>query len=457
MTSQIIIIDHDHPSIEQLISKLRSLGYGNTLVADSAQMARHQIVQHRFIDVALITTDMPDMDGLAMLDFIKNTSPGTECVMVTAANDARIALECLKKGAFDYLVKPVAKEVLDIALAKALERKRLLDILELQKRNTCPVLNHPEPFASILTHSESMQRLLKEAELHAAGDQPILITGESGTGKELLAWAIHRASARAGYPFIPINMASVSADLFEAEFFKPSSKVVGETMHFLEHTHKGTLFLDEIGDLPLTLQGKLLRLMQEGAFSRVDSNDRIVIDLRVIAATHEDLDALIARNAFRKDLYYTIRGNWLHLPPLRHRMDDLPLLADNFLKNYLPRSRPRERISQSALKILNGYGWPGNIRELKSVLQTAAMATSGQRVEISDLPSSVRGPANRALESEVGAENHPALKIQPLAEIEKAHILHVYHALDQNKVQTAKALGVGLNTLRRKLASYGER
>lgn len=458
MKNRIIIIDYNRASMDQLLSKLRAIGYRDLLTADTAHAAFNLLSEDPQVDLALIDMNMPDMEGISILDHIKNASPGTECIMVTAINEARTAVECLKKGAYDYLVKPVAKDVLAITLPKALERKRLLDILDIEKCRDCPVLNQPEPFAPIVTRSATMRRLLKQAELHAAGDLPILITGESGTGKELLAWAIHQASPRAEYPFTPINMASISAHLFEATFFKPpesESNGNGGAVHFLEHTHKGTLFLDEIGDLPLELQGKLLRVLQEGEYSRVGSNDRIILDLRVIAATNEDLNAMIARKAFRKDLYYRIRSGWLHLPPLRERAEDLPLLTDTFLKKYIPDAPSGKRITDQAMHVLTAHPWPGNVRELKSVLHEAASSADGGIIDVMHLPASVRDAAQRSTGRTRGSKRPYQAGVKTLAEVEKAHVLRVYRQLDKNKVRTAKALGIGLNTLRRKLTAYG--
>lgn len=452
MTNRIIIIDHDKRSTIELGVKLRALNYDNLTMVYSATEALDLFLGDHSFDLALIDMSMPEMDGLTLLDQIKNTSPGTECIMVTAINEARTALTCLKKGAYDYLVKPVGKEVLALTLSKALERKRLLDILDMEKRQSRPELVNPEPFAPIITTSACMLRVLKEAELHAASNVPLLITGESGTGKELLAWAIHHASPRAEHAFTPINMASISANLFEAEFFKNTrERSEGTPAGILEHSHKGTLFLDEIGDLPLELQGKLLRVLQEGEFSRMGSGDRVVIDVRVIAATNEDLDRMIARKAFRKDLYYRIRSGWLHLPPLRQRSEDIPLLVNAFMQKYDTYSLPGRHITDRALKRLVEYSWPGNVRQLKSVIQSAVLAAQGSAIDLAHLPENIRTASRqpRRVLPELGTNSAYAL-----ADVEKAHILRVYQHFGQNKSQTAKALGIGLNTLRRKLESY---
>ena len=231
---------------------------------------------------------MPDMDGIGLLEIIKSNRPQTECVMVTAVNEARVVVECLKKGAYDYLVKPIAAENLLLVINRALERKRLLDVLDIGKSKTLPKLVRKEIFKPIVTRSKEVMRVLKEAELHAVSDVPVLIFGESGTGKELLARAIHAASPRSKRPFTPINMASLTASLFEAEFFGHSKGAFTgaekDRAGYLEYTNGGTLFLDEIGNLPLELQGKLLRVLQDGEYTRLGSNRYQNADIRFIAA-----------------------------------------------------------------------------------------------------------------------------------------------------------------------------
>ncbi len=459
MSSRMILVDDDRDYMELLAGKLRSIGYHNFVMVDSALEAAEAFERGELFDLALVDMTMPEMDGLAMLEHIKNTSPGTEVIMVTAINEARTAVECLRKGAYDYLVKPVAKDVLALTLPRALERKRLLDILDMEKRQSHPALNDPEPFRPIITQNPTMGRILKEAELHAASNVPVLITGESGTGKELLARAIHSASARADYPFTPINMSSISPNLFEAEFFGHTKGAFtgadSARTGFLEHTNLGTLFLDEIGDLPMELQGKLLRVLQEGEFSKVGSTQRMRVDLRFIAATNEDLDRMMARKAFRKDLFYRIRGGWLHLPPLRVRVNDIPLLLNSFLEKY-NEYRRGPRVSPEALERLMEYNWPGNIRELKSTIQSAVNLAQGKRIEIHHLPEHIRTLPKKHAKKRPSSQT-AAQPILPLEEVEKAHILNVYGQLDRNKSQTAKALGIGLNTLRRKLAAFGEK
>jgi DNA-binding NtrC family response regulator len=455
MNSTVVVVDDDRDYLEILGRKLAEIGFKRVRLEDSSIKLAEELEKGLSFDLALIDITMPEMDGVSLLEAIKTNSPATECIMVTAINEARIAVECLNKGAYDYLVKPVATEDLSLAIKRTLERKRLLDLLDLEKRDDLPTLENEAPFKPIITQSKKVLRILKEAELHASSQVPVLITGESGTGKELLARAIHGASPRAQHPFTPINMASLTSSLFEAEFFGHTKGAFtgAETgrVGYLEYTNNGTLFLDEIGDLPLSLQGKLLRVLQDGEFSKLGSSSRQQVDLRFIAATNENLEQMIVQKRFRKDLYYRIRGGWLHLPPLRERREDILLLARKFLEKYYDISQNRF-IENDAMELLMRYHYPGNIRELKSILQSAVNLAHGEPIREMHLPSHITATLKECADENTALDNEP---IKPLAEVEKAHILKAYEQTKENKSKTARLLGIGLNTLRRKLESYG--
>ena len=452
MTNTVVVIDDDRDYLEILGRKLAEIGFKRVRLEDNSLKIAEEFENGQSFDLALIDITMPEMDGVSLLEAIKSNSPSTECIMITAINEARIAVECLNKGAYDYLVKPVATEDLSLAIKRTLERKRLLDLLDLEKRDELPTLENEAPFKPIVTQSKKVLRILKEAELHASSQVPVLITGESGTGKELLARAIHGASPRAQHPFTPINMASLTSSLFEAEFFGHTKGAFtgADTgrVGYLEYTNHGTLFLDEIGDLPLPLQGKLLRVLQDGEYSKLGSSSRQKVDLRFIAATNENLEQMIAQKRFRKDLYYRIRGGWLHLPPLRERKEDIILLTRKFLEKYYDVNN-NGFIEKSAIELLMRYPYPGNIRELKSILQSAVNLAHGEAIRETHLPSHIMASLKTYAEE-------PAVEpIKPLSEVEKAHILKAYKQTNENKSKTARLLGIGLNTLRRKLDSYG--
>jgi DNA-binding NtrC family response regulator len=449
-----LIVDDDWDFLELMKARLAGAGFHLVRIEDDPVKAAYMIQAEEVFDIALIDITMPEMDGLQLLDIVKNNSPRTECIMVTAVNDVRVAVQCLRKGAYDYLVKPISEEDLVFSLKRTLEKKRLLEILDIEKSKALPVLTNPEAFQAISTRNSSMMRLLKEAELHAGSDVPILITGESGTGKELLARAIHAVSPRTRYPFMPVNMAAINPGLFEAEFFGHTRGAFTgadkERIGYLKHANHGTLFLDEIGNLPLEMQGKLLRVLQDGEYTPLGSSVNQKVDVRFITATNENLETLISEKKFRKDLYYRIRGGWLHLPPLKERPEDILLLADRFLEEFQNGENPCH-LDEEALGLLRRYDYPGNIRELKSIIQSAVNLAQGGAISPAAFPAPLREkPPFIPIQPE-----KETIPIVPLSEHEKDYIIKVYCQLRQNKSQTSRLLEIGMNTLRRKLKFYG--
>jgi DNA-binding NtrC family response regulator len=454
MDSTIILVDDDPDFLDALKKRLINSGFKKIYTEDDSVKAASLFEKGDVFDIAMIDMTMPGMGGIELLEVIKNTSPRTECIMVTAVNEARVAVQCLNKGAYDYLVKPIAQEDLVFSMKRTLERKRLLDILDIEKSKTRPQLINTEPFKPIVTRSQKVLKVLKEAELHAGSEVPILITGESGTGKELLARAIHTASPRSKFPFTPINMASPSASLFDAEFFGHTKGAFTGAedgrVGYLEHTNKGTMFLDEIGNLTFELQGKLLRVLQDGEYFKLGTSSHQRTDVRFIAATNEDLDKLMAKKLFRKDLYYRISGGLLYLPPLREREEDIPLLANRFLQDFGSSSQ-NCRIEEEAMCLLMEYDYPGNIRELMSIIQSAVNLAQGRPISSNFLPDHLRKQKSISI-CQSKSESAPVV---PLSQIERSHIIMVYEQTGGNKSGTARLLGIGLNTLRRKLKSYG--
>jgi len=451
MENHIIVIDDEQDFLESVRRGLITSGFTNVTTEKDPIKAASLFKNRDDIDIALIDITMPGMDGLELLQAIKTVNPRTECIMVTAVDEARAAVECLRKGAYDYLVKPISKEDLILSINRALERKKLVDILDLGKTKSVPQLVNKKAFKPIITGSETMFRILKESELHAVSDVPVLITGETGTGKELLSKAIHAASPRAKNDFIPINMDGMTSHLFDAEFFGHTKGAFTgaqkDRAGYLETTNRGTLFLDEIGNQPLELQGKLLRVLQDGEFIKLGTSRPRKTDVRLIAATNKDLEKMMLKKQFRKDLYYRLKGGWIHLPPLKERKDDIALLLSSFLEEFCGPSGAN--IEQEAMSMLMNYDYPGNIRELKSIIQSAVNLAQGKTIAPKCLPSHLpKRITNDQPEDESG------FKIASLIEVEREHILEVYTQTGQNKSQTAKLLGIGLNTLRRKLESY---
>jgi two-component system, NtrC family, response regulator AtoC len=456
MEPRILVVDDDRDFLEIIKRYLREHHYRRIVFEDDPLRAVKLLDTGKPFDLALLDMTMPGMTGLELLGIIKKISPLTECIILTAVNEARTAVTCLQLGAYDYLLKPVSSQDLALSVHRALEHKRLLDIRDLAKQQTVPRLKNKDAFKEINTASNRMMRVLKEAELHAASNVPILITGESGTGKELLARAIHQASSRRVHPFTAINMASLNGNLFDAEFFGHTKGAYtgagSDRAGYLEYTDKGTLFLDEIGLLPLEVQGKLLRFMQDGRYLKLGTSADKHADVRFVAATNTDLEKRMKQDRFRKDLFYRIRGGWLHLPPLRERKNDVPLLVRAFLSAHYDFDKGNA-ITPKAIQQLMNYDYPGNVRELKAMVESAVNLAQGSPISPRFLPEPVRNqkrPKNENL-------TMGSFPLAPLAVVEKNHILQSYRQLKKNKSRTARVLGIGLNTLRRKLTSYGEK
>ncbi len=455
MNDSILVVDDEPYFLDTVRRGLAHAGFRNVAVESDPTRALSRIEEGNAVDLVLLDVNMPEMDGVTLLSHIRGLCPDIECIMVTAVNDTRIAVDCIKKGAYDYLMKPVTREDLVFTVSRALERKRLLAVYNLGRSADNVPAQLPKAFSAIATRSPVLIRVLQEAELHAGSNVPVLITGESGTGKELLARAIHGASSRAGKPFTAINMASLASTLFDAEFFGHTKGAFtgaqAERKGYLETSDKGTLFLDEIGHLPQDLQGKLLRVFQEGEYMKLGTSRVMKADIRFIAATNADLTALVEEGGFRKDLYYRLKGAWLHLPPLRERLEDVPLLAARFLDEAGPQAAEKG-VTQEAMSLLLAYHYPGNVRELKSILAAALNLARGQRIGPESLPSYVRETVRTVPPQRIRPADSPAAS---LAEVEKAHIVSVFEKSGRNKMQTARLLDIGLNTLRRKLKTYG--
>ena len=456
MSFKILIVDDEQEYLNSIRRGLITSGYRDVRTESDPVKAAKAFEQGAVYDIALVDVTMPGMNGVELLELIKNQSPGTECIMVTAVDEAKIAVECLKKGAYDYLVKPISRDDLILMIKHAQERKHFMDLVHIKTTEAPQQLTHVEAFKNIVTRSPKIFKILKEAELHAAGDVPVLITGESGTGKELLARAVHLASPRAKFPFTPLNIAFLSGSLFDSEFFGHTrgafTGAERDRVGYLESTNHGTLFLDEIGTMPVELQGKLLRVLQEGEFSKLGRNKLEKIDVRCIAATNEDLERLIAKGIFRKDLYYRLKGAWLHLPPLRERREDIPLLTKKFLQD-LCESTGNVDIEPEAIDLLMDYDYPGNIRELRSILHASANLAAGKSITIQSLPGALKDRRSAPKLKSSGE----AARFLSLPQVERAHILKAYERTGRNKSETSKLLGISFSTLRRKLEEYGKK
>jgi DNA-binding NtrC family response regulator len=442
MSASILVVDDEPAFLESVVRMLKLERYDDVTAVGRGADALAALEKHA-ADVAFLDVCMPEMDGLALLKLIKERSPGTECMMLTASESIPTVIRAVRLGAYDYLVKPILPEQLTQALDRALERKRLVETLLL--RSSAAPLSNPQAFKEFVTGDRALLRLLHEAELHAACDIPMLITGETGVGKEVLAQAVHRCSRRAQGPFVAVNMLAVSPALFESEFFGHArGSFTGadrDRVGYLGQARGGTLFLDEVGDLPIEIQGKLLRVLQEHEYTPVGRNRPERADVRFVAATNQDLEARVRDGKFRKDLYFRLQFAHVHLPPLRDRGGDIPLLAAHFLREGV-------RIEDDAVAALERHDWPGNVRELRGTLEAAANLAEQRVIE----------PAHLRLRQPPPVPAKPPKtpeQVETLDEIERRHILAAYAAFGRNKTRAARALDIGLHTLQRKLKAYG--
>jgi DNA-binding NtrC family response regulator len=452
--TKILCVDDEADFLETLKRGLLTSGYKDCVFINDPRDAAEMIQSGEHFDIAFLDITMDGLSGLELLEIIKSESPSTECIMLTAIDDLKTAVSAMRTGAFDYLTKPMQRDELINTLEKALERKKLFTITEIGKTREGTIIENISAFSEIITESENMLRILRESELHATSNVPILITGESGTGKELLAKAIHKASLRSNNTMIPVNMASITGSLFDSEFFGHTKGAYtgasSDRKGLLEQASTGTLFLDEIGTLSMDLQGKLLRVLQNGEFIKIGTNNPRKTKTRFIAATNENLDELIKNKLFRNDLYYRLKGGWLHLPPLRDRKEDIPLLIHKFYKDVTGDQESIPVESSSVMEKMILYNYPGNIRELQSIIQSSLNLSIGKPIAEKHLPSVIR---NLKIKKTIKASKDQVY--MPLELIEKDYIIKVYNGLSQNKTRAANILGIGLNTLRRKLKAYG--
>ncbi len=448
MKTSILLVDDEQAFLDSMERMLRLERYKDVTTAVKSTEVPAMCEQREF-DVAFLDISMPELDGLSLLKKIKEVSPATECIMVTANESIPKVITAMKRGAYDYLVKPVVPGQVTHALDRALERKRLLESSLLHSEAVISrMLKNPDAFTEIVTTNDAMVRLLHEAELHAGSNIPVLITGETGCGKELMARAVHMSSPRAAGPLVAVNMLSLSPTLFESEFFgHVKGAFTGadkDKAGYLSKANGGTLFLDEIGDLSLEIQGKLLRILQEGEFTPVGKTRPEMANVRFVAATNHDLKKQVEEKKFRKDLFYRLQYAQVHLPPLRERMGDVPVLAARFVLEGT-------RLTDGAMDALAGHDWPGNVRELKGVLAAATNLADGKPIDANHL----RLPNAPKARKPVTGTKLVTGELETMADVERRHILAVYDAMGNIKSQTALTLQIGLQTLHRKLKAYG--
>jgi DNA-binding NtrC family response regulator len=443
---RILIVDDEANARSALNEILHDEGFATETAADGFKALGKLEEFHP--DVILTDLKMPGLDGIDFMEKAKAASPGVVFVVMTAFGSISSAVAAVKKGAENYLTKPLEYEQLSAVIERAMEKARLLQ----ETRHLRDRLRERNAFGLIVTHDPKMLEVLELVQQVGPSRASVLISGESGTGKELIAESVHSASNRAAKPFVRLNCAALVESLLESELFGHErgafTGAVGRREGRFKQADGGTLFLDEISEISPGTQVKLLRFLQERAFERVGGNETLKVDVRVIAATNKKLQDEIKKGTFREDLFYRLNVVAIELPPLRDRKADVPALASFFLRRYAAENgRTIDEISDDALARLTSYAWPGNVRELENVIERAVVLCDGNRIEAKHLPATLTPEAERS--------GVPPIPGSTIAELEKYAILKTLEQCGGSTSKAAMLLGISTRKIQYKLHEYG--
>jgi len=448
----ILLVDDELSYLELLKSILQQEGYTN-VITESNPLNVPDLLRTQHIDLILLDIYMPQMNGLQLLEQITPEYPNIPVIIVTAVDDKEIALEAIKFGAYEFIIKPPDTDRLLLTIRRAIGYKLLERERDVLRAEGSVQKVDDNKFANIITDSDTMHRVFNLVEIFAPTNETILIVGETGTGKDLVAKKVHDLSPRKNKPYVAVNLASISPSLFESELFGTvKGSFTGSTndkQGYFESANGGTIFLDEIGELPKELQGKLLRAIQYNEIFKIGSSSPIKLDIRIIAATNRDLADAVNKGLFRADLYYRLNRGHISLPPLRKRGNDVLLISNHLIKvanttyNKNILGLTREAIAQ-----LRNYPFPGNVRELENIIfNSVVQADDNQRLSAVEIPRTADGKETELQKSEI---------LIPLEEAEKKHIVNVMGFLNNNVRKAASILGVSERTLQRKLKKIRE-
>ena len=443
-----LIVD-DEPDIRELLSMtLEQMGIQTVTAAKLSKALKLLKTEH--FDLCLTDMKMPDGNGLELVEYVQSSRPQLPIAMITAYGNMDIAVEALKKGAFDFISKPI-------------ELMRLRSVVESALKLESPSESQPKSSTSmeLIGESPAMEKLKQQIRRVARSQAPIFISGESGSGKELVARAIHQLGPRANGPFIPVNCGAIPSELMESEFFgHKKGSFTGahqDKQGLFLAANGGTLLLDEVADLPLSMQVKLLRAIQEKSIRAVGSEEETKVDVRILSATHKNLAKEVQNNQFRQDLFYRINVIELQVPSLRERMEDIPLLANKFLAQFAEEAAlPPLELSEEAFNALKQHHFPGNIRELENTLERAFTLCQGTTITVEDLqlPTSAQQPIGVLPNTNSSEEIHGSID-EHLATIEKELLVNALEKNRWNKTAAAKTLGISFRQMRYKLQKFG--
>ena len=448
--ARVLVVD-DEPEMCQTCRKILARHGHEVWLAESGA-AGLQALRETPIDLAVIDLRLPDMDGLEVLRQAKRINPDIIAIIITAHGTVDTAIEAVREGAFDYLLKPFSMAELEVTTQRSLDHRRLVE----ENRELQGELSSMKPFTEIVATSPQMQKVLETIRKLATSEANILLAGESGTGKELAARAIHKASRRRHRPFVPIDCAAMPENLLESEMFGYEkgafTGAVGSKRGLLETAADGTAFMDEIGELPLTMQSKLLRVLQDHQFRRVGGTELLRTDFRLIAATNRNLREMVKDGTFREDLYYRLNVVTIELPPLRDRPSAIAPLARHFLRHFVEKTGKEVKISNAAMMIMERYHWPGNVRELMNVLERAVSLTEFNQITPLDLPLTILESVKGTVPS--NEESFRAAKRRVIEEFESRYISEVLSETAGNVSEAARRCGMQRSAFQRLMAKY---
>lgn len=445
----ILIIDDEDAQRNVLKGYLEKKGY--KIYSASSGNEGINIAHNNLIDIVLSDYKMPDKTGLEVLEVVKKLNPEISFVILTAYGTIENAVKAMRLGAFNYILKPVDLDELDLTMERIIENRNLRSEIRLLKNQ----LHEKFKFDSFISHSSKMEEVLSVAFRAADSKATILINGESGTGKEVLAKSIHYISSRKQMPFIAVNIPALPETLLESELFGHEKGAFTGAEKAkkgrFELADKGTIFLDEIGDIPINLQVKLLRVLQEHQIERLGSTENINIDVRIIAATHQNLEGKIKGGSFREDLFYRLNIISIIIPPLRERKEDIVPLTEYFAEKYCKEnSRQKLELSKEAIDLLMKYSFPGNVRELENIIERAVVLSRNEIITVNDLPNVVKGymAENEILEKETGS------MVEQVEALEKKLIFDALTEANGNQSLAGRILGITERNLRYKMQKY---
>jgi two-component system, NtrC family, response regulator HydG len=445
-----LLVADDDPGLRESLERTLSREGYRVVLAPDGQAALERL-QAGGIDLIVTDLKMPGLTGLDLLRAAKAIAPDIDVILLTAFGTVEEAVKAMKDGAYDFLTKPFRREQLLKLIVKALERRDLIEKNKVLQQRLDDLLRH----GAIIGGSPAFRRMMMLVEQVASSSATVLIQGDSGTGKELVARAIHERSARASKPFVAVNCAALPETLLESELFGYErgafTGAAGRKEGRFEMADGGTLFLDEVADLSTVTQPKILRVLQEGEFERLGGTRSLRVDVRMVAASNQDLAQMVREKRFREDLFYRLNVITVHVPPLRERREDIPMLAQHFLRLYAAKNNRRlDGLSDDALRRLEGYAWPGNVRELENVIERGVVLARGSQLDVADLPPEIAGATplpEGVLTVRIGT---------PLAEVEQRLLDETLRVTKGNKTLTARLLGIDVRTVSRKLERLEE-